>query len=86
MDANKLIMELAEACKPIVQAIEAAPPVTKDRYDQYMVAIQRIADRLGDKGEDKTRARIAAIALIYAKGNRQGIAAALDVMGYGAKD
>lgn len=87
MTPQELISELTEACQPIVEAIEASPPVTKDRYDQYMVAIAKIADRLkgskaGSKADDKTLARLAAVALTYAKGNKRGIQAALRVMGY----
>lgn len=79
MDANKLIAELTEACEPIVAAIEASPEVTKDRYDQYMAAIAKISDKLGGGA---TAARIAGVALVYAKANKQGVQAALRVMGY----
>jgi len=80
MTAQQLIIELTEACKPLVEHIEGSPALTKDRYDQYMRAISEIASRLSDV-KSVTAIRLAGVALIYAKANKAGVQAALKIMG-----
>lgn len=80
MTANDMIMALAEAVQPIVAAIEAQPAVTKDRYDQYMSAIERVRSSL--QAKPKTAALAVAVAMTYAGGNREGIKQAMIALGY----
>lgn len=82
MSTNQLddvINQLVPVVKPIVDSIESKLPTTKDRYDAYMTAITTLADKI--PGNQKSIKLGIAFAMTKAGGNRNGILAALRVMG-----
>ncbi len=72
---KKLISELAVDFKPAVEKIEASIATTKNHYGRYMALISSLA-------KTEQHAQIFAMAMIEAGANRQGVASALQVMGY----
>lgn len=76
---DNMLEELADAFSPIVAAIEAAPALTRWRYDQYMAAIERITSMTGNKANSAYLAT--GLGLIRAGANREGVVSALRAMG-----
>lgn len=77
---SAVIDQLADICKPIVAHVEAMTPTTKGHYGDYMVAIERVATMSG-KAERNTCLAIG-LAMIRAGANKEGVHAALRVMGH----
>lgn len=81
-ELDKVINELAQIYRPLVESIEAKPQLTKGRYGDYMLAIERLAEMLG-KGQATTSVYISiGLALQRAGANKDGVKAALRIMGY----
>lgn len=77
---NQLIANIAETVKPLVQHIEATVPMTQDHYDQYWSAIESVA--AGVQGHDPRTVKLTvAYAFTEAGANRNGVMAALKLMG-----
>jgi hypothetical protein len=81
MDAEitKLIAELANDLRPAIAALEAAPAATKHHYGAYMGILNRIARK------NKIYAKAAALAMVKAGANREGVAAAYR-LSFGGED
>jgi len=80
---DDMLNKLVPVVKPIVELIESKPRITKDSYGDYMAAITRIAEMLGKQDVTlKNKVMLAiGVALQRAGGNKQGITAALRILG-----
>lgn len=78
-DLDSVINKLAKIGKPLVEAIEAKPETTKDRYGDYMVAITKIAEQVG-KPTNIVMLGIG-VALQRAGANKAGVISALRCLG-----
>lgn len=80
-EVDEMIDKLAEAYRPIVAAIEGHSPLTKGHYDEYITAIDRLANMIsGGKAPNVYLA--VGLALTRAGADRAGVGAALRAMGY----
>lgn len=73
---NKLIEELANDLRPIVQKIENSTKTTQDHYGKYMELLSYL-------GDDPNHKRLMALALIDAGANLRGVHAAMNIHGIG---
>lgn len=82
-DFDSIIDHLAEAIRPLVAIIEAAPPTTKGHYGDYMATIERVTQQLAGPVPVTTNAYLAVgIALERAGANKFGVESALRAMGH----
>lgn len=72
MTYEETVEHVAALMKPMVEEIEASPPITKNHYGAYMGLI-------GSFNLDKRRSLVVAEALIKAGANEQGVRDALMV-------
>jgi hypothetical protein len=79
---DTVINELSNICKPIVEEIESQVPVTKDHYDQYMVAIEKVAEIMSRSERNKSVYLGIGVAFQRAGANKNGVQAALRIMGH----
>lgn len=70
-NANELLESLANDLKPLVNDTEKSFATTKNHYGDYMAIINQLSN-----GE-KRMAKIIALALIQAGGNKEGIMSAM---------
>ena len=75
------IDQISEIVRPLVQRIESSTPITKDHYDQYMLALSQIGGMI-KAGEDKKVYLAIGVAMTRVGGNRAGIQAALRALGH----
>jgi len=71
--ANAFINDLVEIYKPVVKEIEASMMMTKDHYGEYMNVI--------GQGNSNSIRQLTAVALVKAGANKDGVLAALRIMG-----
>jgi hypothetical protein len=79
---DELLNDLTNILRPIVAAIEASPPLTRNHYDSYMVALDRIANKLSRSNRSTSLYLAIGIALQRAGAPKAGVLAALQSMGY----
>lgn len=72
-----IVAALADEAKAMVQAIEAKPATTQNRYGSYMTALGSIEQSQGRKA-----ALLVALAMAENGGNRDGLAAAIKALGW----
>lgn len=77
---DETLNKLAEIAKPIVKAIEASTPTTKDHYGDYMAAISKLADMVGENTHNVCLG--IGVALQRAGANKQGVQSALRILGH----
>jgi len=83
-EALRLLHEMTEAVRPIVEMVEAGPKTSRDNYAEYIAVIDRLAAQLS-KGTDGPSTKMygtIAVALIKAGAPTRGILDALKVMGH----
>ena len=80
LDVDALVKDMASIVKPIVKIVEAGPKRTMGRYDQYMGVIARLMEQ-AKKPEDKAMMVAIGCAMIEAGADRQGVIAALTLLG-----
>lgn len=80
-DLDATLNKLANMLGPIVKHIEAKPPTTENHYGDYMSALAVIAKRVSDKPASNVYLGIG-VALQRAGANKQGVQAALRIMGH----
>lgn len=78
---DDLLNKLTDIVRPLVAAIQSKPPITKDNYDQYMLAIDRIASQLGEKPSTSVYLAVG-VALQRAGASCAGVQSALRAMGH----
>lgn len=76
---DKMINQLADFCKPVVEQIEASLPICQDHYDDYMIAIESISQRLPSANASVKLA--IGIALQRAGASKRGVTNALRSLG-----
>lgn len=78
---DDVLDQLRNIVAPLVAEIEQSIPITQNHYDQYMVAIAQVAEKLSRSERNKAVYIGVGIAMQRAGGNRAGIMAALKALG-----
>lgn len=73
---STIVADMAAELQPAVASIESSLATTKDHYGDYMHALSRLSNG------SAFQAQVAALALIQAGANRNGVLSALRAMGY----
>lgn len=71
---DKVITDMAEEIRPIVQEIEQSIATSQNHYGEYMSVLSQLGDKPGYK-------RVIAAALVEAGANRKGVRDALAAHG-----